>query len=141
MTYKTILRHHLATLAFRTNYAIKDAHNSYFDFSAGQGVRPPGEILLHVVQMIKAVDDILNGIAYTKIEIDGWENIKNEFHLHLKSLDNTIENLENPDEDMVLKLYQGPLSDATEERTQRLDGVTARHVRINGSRRSRRRLR
>ena len=112
MDYKTILRHHLATLAFRTNYAIKDAQDKYSYFSAGQGVRPPGEILSHVVQMLKGVDDILNGVTFSKIELDGWENIIKEFHARLKKLDSTIENLENVDDDIILRVYQGPLSDA-----------------------------
>ncbi len=112
MDYKIILRHHLATLAFRTNYAIKDAQDNYSYFSAGQGVRPPGEMLLHVVQMIKATDDNLNGNTYIKIEIDGWENIISEFYIQLNKLDNTIKNLTDVDEDQILKLYQGPLSDA-----------------------------
>ncbi len=68
MDYKTILRHHLATLAFRTNYAIKDAKDNYSYFSAGYGVRTPCEILEHIVQMTKASDDILKGGIYTPIE-------------------------------------------------------------------------
>lgn len=112
MDYKTILRHHLATLAFRTNYAIKNAQDNYSYFSAGQGVRPPGEILLHLVQMIHGTDNLLKGLTYSKFEIDGWENIINEFYESLKKLDKTIENLETIDEDKILRLYQGPLSDA-----------------------------
>lgn len=112
MDYKTILRHHLATLAFRINYAIKDAQDNYSYYSAGYGVRLPGEIIQHVTQMLKASDDILNGREVSKVDVDGWENLVKELHHQLATLDKTIENLDNADEDMILRLYQGPLSDA-----------------------------
>lgn len=111
MDYKKILRHHLATLAFRTNFAIKGAGNNYSSFSPGNGVRTAKEILFHMTQMIKYSENVLLDVPFIKVDINDWDKICSEFYLSLKKLDATIEKLDTIEDDVILKLYQGPLSD------------------------------
>ena len=106
MDYKTILRHHLATLAFRTNYAIRGAHSSYQTYSPGDGVRNAKQILFHMLQMIKfSTQEILNE-PFVKVDIDDWDKICVEFYQSLKKLDTTIEKLDTVEHDLILKLFR-----------------------------------
>ena len=45
---RELLRHTLATLAYRGGKAVRNAPVEFADFHAGEGVRTPGQILAHM---------------------------------------------------------------------------------------------
>lgn len=112
MDYKTILRQYLATLAFRCGYALKDAGDNFLDFNAGHGIWTPKQIMLHMVNLMKVPVDHLEIGKYTPYESDNWDTIIQEFFIQLERLDNIIVNLDNPDEEKLFSLFQGPICDA-----------------------------
>ena len=112
MDYKHILRHHLATLAFRMNYALKNAPEGFAEFSAGHGVRTPKEIILHIVHALTCTHEILSKIDFSSIKISEWDETINAFYNSLQTLDTTIKNLDDPDEKLLCLMYQGPVCDA-----------------------------
>lgn len=112
MDYKTILRHFLATLAYRTGVAIENVSDDYINFAPGNEAMTPKQIMLHMVQLLKVPDDIFNDRKYEPIELENWDDITKEFYTRLNTLDKTIEQMENLDEKKLLNMFQGPISDA-----------------------------
>ena len=106
MDYKTILRHNLATLAFRTTYALKDSGKDFADFSPGY------EILTHIMQMMHYVDLTLKDEKFYKIEVEDFDLAFKQLISNLKKLDTTIASLVSTDEAKIFILYQGPILDA-----------------------------
>ncbi|MGC2323608.1 MAG: hypothetical protein WA463_13355, partial [Terriglobales bacterium] len=49
---RQLLRHSLATLAYRGGKAVRGAPPSFADFSAAGGVRTPGQILAHISDVL-----------------------------------------------------------------------------------------
>lgn len=45
---RELLRHTLATVAYRGGKAVRNAPAGFAEFQAGEGVRTPGQILAHV---------------------------------------------------------------------------------------------
>ncbi len=45
---RELLRHTLATVAYRGGKALRDVPNGFAEFQAGEGVRTPGQILAHL---------------------------------------------------------------------------------------------
>src|SRR6202789_444387 len=45
---RELLRHALASLAYRAGKAVRDVPAGFADFHAGEGVRTPGQILAHI---------------------------------------------------------------------------------------------
>ncbi len=45
---RELLRHTLATLAYRGGKAVRNAPEGFAEFQAGEGVRTPGQILAHI---------------------------------------------------------------------------------------------
>ncbi|MEA2329140.1 MAG: hypothetical protein QOE68_4099, partial [Thermoanaerobaculia bacterium] len=49
---RALLRHFLATLAYRTQKALRGAPDSFADFEAGHGVRTPKDLLRHMTSVL-----------------------------------------------------------------------------------------
>lgn len=47
-----LLRHYLATLAFRTHHVLEGAPDGFGEFQAGHGVRAPKEIVRHMTGLL-----------------------------------------------------------------------------------------
>lgn len=112
MDYKTILRQYLATLAFRCGYALKDAGDNYPDFDAGFGVQTPKQIMLHTANLMKVPADYLEVGEYIPYESDNWDTIIEEFFIQMEKLDKLIVELIDPNEELLISLFQGPICDA-----------------------------
>ena len=112
MDYKTILRHNLATLAFRATYALKDTGKDFADFSPGYEVRTPKEILTHMMQMMHYVDLTFKDEKFYKIEVEDFDSAFKQLISNLKKLDSTIANLDSSEEAKIIMLCQGPILDA-----------------------------
>jgi hypothetical protein len=109
---RELLRHTLATLAYRGAKAIRNAPEGFAVFHADQGVRAPGQILAHIGDLM----DWGFSIAVGKREWHdskplAWEKESERFFAALKKFDDFLassEPLQSPPE----KLFQGPIADA-----------------------------
>jgi len=107
-----LLRHHLATMAFRAQHAISDAPANYPEFEAGQGVLKPVEILNHINLMLVATRQyILRDEPNYPKDVPWWQAIEC-FHSALADLDEVLVENETADDVLVRRFYQGPWSDA-----------------------------
>lgn len=111
--YQKLIRHHLATLAYRLHYTLDGAPDGFGEFEAGSGVRTPCAILNHVVAMLERTRDIYLGrpIDWSGREY-GWPEVVAAFDKAIAELDGTVRDSPPPLESFLLRLYQGPWSDA-----------------------------
>ena len=105
-----LLRHLLATLAYRTRYVLKDCPEGFEHFEAGLETRTPEQILNHINTILQATNQMCRGQKPEAPEDLPWPEALEMFHLHLANLDDTLEQIELSD-DQVLRLFQGPWSD------------------------------
>ncbi len=109
---RSLLRHTLATLAYRGAKAVRDAPGGFADHRAGPSLRTPVEILAHVGDLL----DWAVGLADGRHEWHDatplpWKEEVDRFHAALAALDDRLaapEPLGFPAE----KLFQGPIADA-----------------------------
>ncbi len=109
---REMLRHTVATLAYRGGKSIRGAADPVANFSAGGTVRTPLEILAHIGDLIEWALAMAKG-KESWIERKGvsWETESARFHACLKSFDEYLasdEELAAP----VERLFQGPVADA-----------------------------
>ena len=109
---RELLRHCLATLAYRGGKAIRNVPNTFADFQAGEGVRTPGKILAHIGDLL----DWGLSIAIGKRDWHDskplpWEKEVERFFAALKKFDDFLASTE-PLQASPEKLFQGPIADA-----------------------------
>lgn len=109
---RELLRHTLATLAYRAGKAIRNAPAGFSDFQASQGARTPGQILTHVGDLMDWACSIAAGKqAWIDSKPLRWDQEAERFFAALKMFDDFLasdEPLQAPAE----KLFQGPIADA-----------------------------
>lgn len=111
-TSRELLRHAVATLAYRGGKALRGAPEGFATFQAGEKSRMPGQILAHIGDLL----DWALSIAKGKQEWHdspplSWEQGAQRFFVALGALDAYLasnEPLQAPAE----KLFQGPIADA-----------------------------
>jgi hypothetical protein len=109
---RELLRHTLATLAYRGAKAVRNAPESFAAFQADQGVRAPEKILAHMGDLM----DWGLSIAIGKREWRdskplAWEKEVERFLAALKKFDDFLASSE-PVQAPLEKLFQGPIADA-----------------------------
>ena len=128
---RALLRHTLATLAYRGGKAVRGAPASFAGFKAGPSTRTPGEILAHVSDLMDWGLSIARGKQeWRDSPALPWEEGTARFFAALKAFDDylaTDEPLGAPAE----KLFQGPVADALTHVGQiamlrRLEGTSMR---------------
>jgi len=109
-----LLRHFLATLAYRTQKAIRGAPEHYAGFEAGKAVRTPAEIVRHMTALLE----------YVRTQLDGsrrptppdppptFDEEVERFHRALASVADHLAAGTELTPSTVDRLLQGPLSDA-----------------------------
>ncbi len=109
---RDLLRHTLATLAYRAGKAVRNAPSGFADFHAGEGVRTPGQILAHIGDLFDWALSIAKGKqAWRDSKPLPWEKEVERFFAALKNFDDFLASnvpVEAPPE----KLFQGPIADA-----------------------------
>jgi hypothetical protein len=109
---RELLRHCLATLAYRGGKAIRNAPDAFSDFRAAEGSRTPGQILAHIGDLLDWGLSIASGNRTWKDSKPlSWEKETERFFAALKRFDDYLassEALHVPPE----KLFQGPVADA-----------------------------
>lgn len=111
--HRGILRHFLATLAYRTSKALKDAPDGFGRFQAGGGVRSPEGIVRHMTGLLTFSLSILRAEERPTIApLDDLTAEAKRFYAVLEELSDQLDTGVRPDRDTELRLVQGPLSDA-----------------------------
>ena len=109
-----LLRHTLATLAYRGGKALRGAPASFAEFRAAEGTRTPGQILAHVNDLLAWALHLADGRPVWKDSAPGaWEEDVARFHAGLEKLDARLAASGNePLGCSEEKLFQGPIADA-----------------------------
>jgi hypothetical protein len=109
---RELLRHTLATLAYRGGKAIRNAPSGFAEFQAGGGVRTPGEILAHIGDLLDWGLSIAMGQQrWQNSEPLAWEQEAARFFAALDKFDGFLASAE-PVQVPAEKLFQGPIADA-----------------------------
>ena len=109
---RELLRHSLATLAYRGGKAIRNASDGFAMFHADGGVRTPGQILTHIGDLMDWALSMANGKReWHDSKPLPWKEEVERFFAALRKFDDFLassEPLQAPPE----KLFQGPIADA-----------------------------
>jgi hypothetical protein len=107
-----MLRHALATLAYRGGKAMRDAPAGFGAVRAGAGSRSAGEILAHVGDLLDWALALADGEhRWRELPAGAWPDDVARFHAGLAVLDRRLASdrpLGTPPE----RLFQGPVADA-----------------------------
>ena len=109
---RQLLRHTVATLAYRGGKAVRHAPNGFNEFQAGGGVRTPGQILAHLGDLFDwALSIAMGQQKWHDSKPLPWEQEIDRFFAALKNFDDFLASsatMQAPPE----KLFQGPIADA-----------------------------
>jgi hypothetical protein len=109
---RDLLRHTVATLAYRGGKAVRDTDESFASFKASETTRTPAQILAHVGDLFDWALSIAKGSeTWNNSEPLEWNREIVRFHATLKSFDDYLAS------DAELsgsceRLFQGPVADA-----------------------------
>jgi hypothetical protein len=109
---RAVLRHTVATLAYRAAKAVRGAPGSFTDFRVKEGTRTPGEILAHIGDLLDWAMAIAQGKpAWHNSSPLPWNQEVDRFFTALAAFDAYLGS-ENPLAAPSEKLFQGPVADA-----------------------------
>jgi hypothetical protein len=109
---RDVLRHLVATVAYRGCLAVTDAPEGFAVFRAHETVRTPGEILAHIGDLLEGSLHLVKGnLVHLASEPLPWEEEIVRFFSAVKELDKYLAS-EAPLACAVEKLVQGPVGDA-----------------------------
>ena len=110
MTDRALLRHILATLAYRAAKALRDAPSEFASYD-GAG-RTPLEIVAHLADLMEWGVSMANGTRkWHETEPAAWDGECGRFFAALQSFDDFVASEEAIACD-VTRLFQGPIADA-----------------------------
>jgi hypothetical protein len=109
---RELLRHTVATLAYRGGKALRNAPPGFAEFKAGEGTRSPGQLLAHVGDLLDWALSIAKGQQTWHDSMPlPWEQGSERFFAALRTFDEFLASNE-PLHAPVEKLFQGPVADA-----------------------------
>jgi hypothetical protein len=109
---RIMLRHLVATLAYRGAKVLRDAPADFGTFQSGPGRRPPVQIVAHMADLMSWAISLAQGASVWKAEgSDDWNTEVCRFFDGLAALDAALQGGALPD-GAGEKLIQGPLADA-----------------------------
>ena len=111
-TKREMLRHTVATLAYRGVKAVRGAPDSFASFKASETTRTPAQILAHMGDLLDWALSIAKGDeTWNNSEPLTWDQEVARFHQALESFDNYLAS----DAELSAtceRLFQGPIADA-----------------------------
>lgn len=112
LTSTELLRHAVATIAYRAQKALRDTPSDFGGFDAGAGVRRPADILAHMGDLMDwAVTMIRGEVAWVESAERRWDVLVDRFFVALERVDQQL--LERPPSpDGLQALLRGPFADA-----------------------------
>jgi hypothetical protein len=109
---RELLRHTVATLAYRGGKANNNAPPYFKDFRPAADARTPGEILAHIGDLLDWALSIAAGKQAWKNSTPlKWEDETARFFAALEAFDSYLAS-DQPLDSPVEKLFQGPIADA-----------------------------
>ncbi len=109
---REMLRHTVATLAYRGAKAVRGAPDSFAPFKANESARTPAQILAHMGDLFDwALSIAVGAEAWSNAEPLPWDQEVARFHRTLESFDNYLAS----DAELSAtceRLFQGPIADA-----------------------------
>jgi hypothetical protein len=109
---RQMLRHTVATLAYRGAKAVADAPDGFAGFRVGDTTRTPAEILVHVCDLLDWAHNLARGSgAWRNSKPRPWEQEVERFFAELAALDAFLAS-DAPLMAPAEKLFQGPVADA-----------------------------
>ncbi len=109
---RELLRHTLATLAYRGEKAIQNAPAGLANFSAANGLRTPLQILAHMGDLLDwALSCSRGNQTWINSEPKPWNQEMERFFAALKKFDDFLASSE-PVQAPLDRLFQGPIADA-----------------------------
>ncbi len=107
-----LLRHTLATLAYRGGKAIRGAPAGFESFRCGDSSRTPVQILAHIGDLLDWALSLAQGKeAWKDARPLAWEQERDRFFAALEAFDSYLAS-EQPLQAAPEKLFQGPIADA-----------------------------
>jgi hypothetical protein len=109
---RQMLRHTLATLAYRGSKAVRGAPEEFAGFRAGDTSRTPGQILAHIGDLLDWTVCLCRGehIWHESVPLP-WPEEVARFHSALAAVDRVLAS-DEPLGTPVERLFQGPIADA-----------------------------
>ncbi|MGZ5427960.1 MAG: hypothetical protein ACXWFS_03035 [Thermoanaerobaculia bacterium] len=111
---RDLLRHSLATLAYRAGKALRDAPPGFETFSVAPGSRTPGQILAHMGDLFDWALHLAKGaqVWHDATQLPGDQEVA-RFFTALEAFDRHLASgAPLPDGFTEDKLFQGPVADA-----------------------------
>lgn len=109
---REVLRHMVATVAYRGGIAVSDAPEDFAVFRVAEGIRSPGEILAHIGDLLEGSLYLVKGeLVYLTSSPLPWGMEVSRFFSAVKGLDLYLAS-DAPLACPVEKLMQGPIGDA-----------------------------
>ena len=109
---RQMLRHFLAALAYRTQKALRDSPERFYEFSAGLQTRTPHQLICHMTNVLGYARSYFIGGTFPSRQATNWELDLNAFHGMLEDLGKYLDS-ETPLRDTTEeRMLQGPFSDA-----------------------------
>lgn len=109
---RELLRHLVATIAFRGNVAVREAPETFAGFKLDEAIRTPGEVLAHIGDLLQGSLYLLKGeMIYLNAEPLPWDEEVKRFLSTVEDMDLFLTSeaeLAVP----IEKLTQGPIADA-----------------------------
>lgn len=109
---RQLLRHTVATLAYRAGKTLRDAPDSFAGFSTGEKGRTPAHILAHMGDLFDwALSIAMGKQAWHDSAPLPWPQEVDRFFKSLKAFDDCLAS-DSPLPVSAEKLFQGPVADA-----------------------------
>jgi len=109
---RSLLRHTVATLAYRGSKAFRGVPENFAQFHAGASTRTPAQILAHIGDLLDWALSLAKGRhRWRNSEPVSWEEGSKRFFAALKALDLYLAS-DKPLGCSEAKLFQGPVADA-----------------------------
>ena len=109
---RPLLRHTVATVAYRASKALTGAPPGFSSFRAGETSRTAGQILAHLVDLFDwAASKVRGQEAWKDSAVGAWDEDAARFHQALDALDSYLAT-DLPLHASPEELFQGPIADA-----------------------------
>jgi len=109
---RTLLRHTLATLAYRGGKTVRDAPASFAEYGAAETSQTPAKILAHIGDLMDWALSMADGSRkWNDSKPLPWDKEGERFFASLKKFDDFLVS-DAPLQASAEKLFQGPVADA-----------------------------
>jgi hypothetical protein len=109
---RALLRHTVATLAYRGGKVLRGCPPGFAQFQAGDSTRTPIQILGHIGDLLDwAISMCVGESVWADAETRGWDEQVDRFFTCLAQLDRTL-SADRPLAHPGARIFQGPIADA-----------------------------